>query len=122
MVGLRSHHHVDSFLARDDFLALRLPDATRDGDQHRAASPHPAVLQLLQAPELGIHFLGGFLADVARVQNHQVGILGAVARHIADRRQQIRHARGIVDVHLATESLDEQLLHLCASLRFAGYE
>ena len=46
---------------------------------------------------------------MARVEDHQVGILGAGRLDKALDRQRVHHALGIVDVHLAAIGLDVQL-------------
>src|SRR4029079_13031027 len=60
----------------------------------------------LQAPDVRIGLLGRFFANMARIEDHQIGIL-AVARgaHPA-RAEQLGHALAVVDVHLAAETFD----------------
>src|SRR3546814_7054309 len=67
------------------------------------------VLDRPQPAELRIPLLGVLLADVAGVEDDQVGAVRGVARLIAMRRQDVRHAGGVVDVHLAAVGLDEEL-------------
>ena len=107
MVGLRAQHNVHIGRAPTDLLALGLGDAARDGDHHGAAA---LGLHLAQAAEVGEHLLRRLLADVAGVEDDEVGILGCGRFHIAQRRQHIAHALAVIDVHLAAIGLDEDLL------------
>ena len=66
-----------------------------------------ALLDLADAAEVGIDLLGRLLADVAGVEEDDVGVLDRRRLGEAVRRQQLRHALGVVDVHLAAERLDE---------------
>src|SRR3569832_2714974 len=109
MIALRAYDDVDLRRAGDDLFSLSLRGAAGDRDGH-----WPLVLDLLEAAKLGIDLLRCLLADMAGVEDHHVGIFGDLGRAIADRRQQLRHAGGIVDVHLAAIGLDEELLHEAA--------
>ena len=55
--------------------ALRLRHAAGDADHRLAARGGPLGLELAHAAKLGIDLLGGLLADVAGVEQHQVGVL-----------------------------------------------
>ena len=67
------------------------------------------ILDLAQAAEFGIDLLARLLANVAGIKNDHVGAVRRFGRSIAKRRQNIRHARGVIDVHLTTVSSNEQL-------------
>ncbi len=101
MIALRADHDVDHRRAAHDLLALGLRHAARDRDLHRAAPARGLVLGDAQAAELGIDLFGGLLADVAGVEDDEVGILRAGRLHESFRSQRVHHALGIVDVHLA---------------------
>jgi hypothetical protein len=58
-------------------------------------------------PDLGIDLFGRLLADMAGVEDHQVGVFRRRGRLVAFRGQQIGHALAVVDVHLAAIALDE---------------
>ena len=75
----------------------------------RAAVARGFVLDDAQPAELGIDLLGGLFADVAGVEDHQVGVVDAGGLDKAFRRQRVHHALRIVDVHLAAIGLDVQL-------------
>ena len=66
-----------------------------------AAMARGVVLDDAQPPEFGIDLLGGLLADMAGVEDHQIRILDAGRLDKAFRRQRVHHALRIVDVHLA---------------------
>ena len=101
MIALRPDHDVDGRRAADDLLALGLRDAAGDRDAHLAAVARGLVLGDAQPPEFGVDLLGGLLADMAGVEDHQIRILGAGCLDKAFRRQRVHHALRIVDVHLA---------------------
>ena len=114
MIGLRPEDDVDMRRAAQNVLAFRLSDATADGDEHESALGRPVRLEPAQPAEIGVHFLGRLLADVTRVEDDHVGTLGTVTRQVAERRQNLRHARGVVGVHLATVRFYEEFLrHRC---------
>ncbi len=108
MIGLRSKHDVHEWRAFDDRSAFGLTDAAGHRDHQTAAGP--LGLQGADAPEIGKHLLRRFLADVAGVQDHHVRVVHVIRRTEAVGRQHIRHAIGVVDVHLTAVGLDEQLL------------
>ena len=110
MIRLRADHEVDERSPLEQGLALGLGHTTGDADQHVHSARAPALAQTPQATELGVYLLRGFLPDVARVQNDEIGVIGALGGDIAMRRQKIRHSGGIIHVHLAAVGLDEQLL------------
>ncbi len=106
VIALRADHEVDDAGALDDLGAFGLGDAAGHRDHGLAAL---LLLLLPQAPELGIDLFGGLLADVAGVEDDEIGVLGRVRLDIALARQRVRHALGVIDVHLATEGLYVQL-------------
>src|SRR5262245_32052931 len=68
------------------------------------------MLLLAQAAQLTEHLFGRLLADMAGVEDDHVGISRVIGRGKAERGQDVRHAGGVVDVHLATVGLDEEFL------------
>ena len=101
MIALRADHDVDRRRAADDLLAFGLRDAAGHRDAHLAAVACGLVLGDAQPPELGVDLLGGLLADVAGVEDHQIRVLHAGGLDKAFGRQRVHHALRIVDVHLA---------------------
>ena len=77
MIALRTDHDVNGRRAADDLRALGLRDAAGHRDTHLAALARGLVLGDAQPAEFGIDFLGGLLADMAGVEDHQIRILGA---------------------------------------------
>ena len=110
VIGLGAHDDVHVGRSRRDFFTLGLGNAAGNSEQHLAARLLSRVLQRAQPPELGIDLLRSLLADMAGVEDDQIGVLDIRRRAIAERRQDIRHAGGVVDVHLAAEGLDVELL------------
>ena len=106
MVALRPDHEIDRRRAADDLLAFRLGDAAGDRDHHAAAVAGGGLLEHAHAAELGIDLLGRLLADVAGVEDDEIGVLGRGGLGKTLGRERVRHTMGIVDVHLAAERLD----------------
>ena len=77
VIALRPDHEIDRRRAADDLLALGLRDAARDCDRHAAACARRRLLEHADAAELGIDLLGRLLADVAGVEDDEIGVLDA---------------------------------------------
>ena len=107
VIGLRTDDEIDDRCTFHDFRAFGLGDATGHGNGH-AARRRLFFLQRAQATQLGIDFLGRLFADVTGIENDQVGAIGLIGRLIAQRRQNIPHPFGVVDIHLAAIGLDKQ--------------
>ena len=110
MVGLRPQNNVDVGRTPKDLLAFGLRNAASDGDHHAATRRRPVFLQSAQPAELRIHFLARLFAYMASVQYDHIRIIRRIARGIAERCQDIRHAGGVVDIHLTAIRLDEEFL------------
>ena len=109
VVGLGADDDIDEGRPRCDLFALGLRDAACDGEQHLAPGALARLFQRAQPAELGIDLFGRLLADVAGVEDDQIGVFERRRRAIAERCQDVRHAGGVVDIHLAAESLDVEL-------------
>ncbi|MGY3630616.1 hypothetical protein ACVWWI_007547 [Bradyrhizobium sp. USDA 3686] len=101
MIALRSHHDVDRGCTAHDLLALGLCHAACDRDLHGTPVARGGVLGDAQAAELRIDLFRGLLADMAGVEDDEVGVISAGRLHESFRGQRVHHALGIVDVHLA---------------------
>src|SRR5690606_38272119 len=104
--ALRADDDVDRRRAADDLLAPGPRDATRDCDQHLTAFRRRLLLEDAQAAELRIDLLRRLLADVAGVQDDEVGVVGRGRLRIALARHRVRHTSGVVGVHLAAVGFD----------------
>ena len=104
MIGQRTDHHIDSGRAPGNLLALGLRHAASRDD-------HGLVRPLLQPADVGIELLAGLFTDMAGVQHHDVGVFGRVGRRHALLAKQIRHAGGVIDIHLAAEGFDVEARH-----------
>ncbi len=121
MIGLRSDDQVDGRGAVHDFLAFGLGDATRDGDGHAAFATRQLVFaHFLEPADFGIDLFGGLFADMAGIEQHQVGAGGLVGDLVAQRPQQIGHAFAVIDIHLTAVGLDMKLLGRARLLRRDG--
>jgi len=116
VIGLRADNHIDHRRAAKDLAALGLGDATGDSHHQIAAFGVALLLQLGQPSELRIDLLGGLFANVAGVDQHQIGRLDRIDALIAIARQRVAHALAVIDIHLAAIGLDEDLFRLAAGL------
>ncbi len=114
VIGLRADDDVDGRRAAKDFLALGLGDAAGNADHHLAPVGSLLLFHLAQTAERRIDLLGGLFADMAGVQENEVGLLHVLGRLIAVAGERIAHARRVVDVHLAAIGLDEDLAAVAA--------
>ena len=112
MIALRPNDDIDGTLAADDLTAFGLGDAPGDGDLHGLAVRRAFFLHLAQFAEFGEDFLRGAFADVTGVENDEIGFFRRSGRAIALAFENVAHARGVIDVHLASERLDENLASL----------
>ena len=78
MIALRADDEIDGRHAAHDLGALGLGDAADDGDHRVVAGGGALVLQDADAPEVGVDLLGRLLADVAGVEDDEIGILDRV--------------------------------------------
>ena len=91
VIVLRADHEIDGRCAPDDFLAFGLRDAAGHGDANIAALGLGRLFQAAHAAELGIDLFRRLLADVAGVEDDEVGIVGAAGLDIALGRECVRH-------------------------------
>jgi len=89
---------------RADLVALGLGDAAGDRDHRRGALVEPGVLA--QPADVRIDLFGRAIADVAGVEDDQIGAVGIVGRRHPVGRHQFGHTLAVIDVHLAAERLD----------------
>ena len=85
---------------------MRLCDAAGDGDDDATPGERSRLLEHAQLAELGIDLLRGALADIAGVENDEIGAFGVGDFGEPGRRQRVSHTMRIVDVHLAAEGFD----------------
>lgn len=99
--------------AAEDGFAFLAGDASADADEHARV-----VFFEGQSPsKVGEHLLLRSLAHGAGIEEHDVGFFSACGR-TGLRSQRVRHAGGVILVHLASEGADEQFL-LAHSLMIA---
>src|SRR5258706_15170051 len=100
MVVWRAHNEIDRRCAPDDLLPLGLSDAARNGDRQSASRERRSGFKRPDAAEFGIHFLYRLLANMAGVEDDEVGVPGVVGLGKDLGSQRVRHTKGIVDVDL----------------------
>ena len=122
MIALRSDHEIDHLRAVEDLASLGLRHATGHRDHGVEAACFPRELHRAHAAELGIDLLGRLLADVAGIENDEVGRIHVGGRLIAMRPERFCHALGVVGVHLTAESLDVQLFGRCRHCLLVRHE
>jgi hypothetical protein len=111
VIILRTDNEIDAAGALHDFRAFGLGDAARDRDHDIALAGSFALgAHFAQPAEFGIDLVGRLLADMAGVENDEVGVFRRRGLDIAFGRQRVRHALGVVDVHLTAIGPDEELL------------
>ena len=110
MIDLRANHDVDDRRLPQHLLAFGLRDAPRDSNNHLATFARTRSLERAQPAQLGIDLVRCFLADMAGIQDDEICILGRIGAGISMGSHDIRHAGGVVLIHLATIGLDEDLL------------
>src|SRR5262245_31860017 len=109
MIALRADHDIDDRRAADDLFTFGLRDAAGDRDVHLPAIARGLILHHPQPAEFGIDLFGRLLADVAGIEDDEVGVLSARGLDKAFTRQRVHHALRIVDVHLAAIGFYVQL-------------
>ena len=103
MIGLRAHNKVDRLGTALGLGSLGLGDAAGKRD-HR-----PGAVFEAQATDFAIGLFRRFLANVAGVEDDEVGVLALSGSH-PTRTQQLGHALAVIDVHLAAERFDSKSL------------
>ena len=106
VVGLRTENEINGFGPADDFRAFGLGHAAGDRHQHVGALVLPGFLEALDPAKFRIDFFGRMFADVAGIENHQVGLVGNRRFRIAHGLQRIAHALAVIDIHLAAIGFD----------------
>src|SRR5579872_2876832 len=114
MISLGTEDNIDKGRAPQDLGSFGLAHTSGDRENHAAAAVFLHRLQRPQAPEIRKHLLRRLLAYMAGVENDHVGAFGGGALSIAKGGQNLGHAAGIIDIHLAAISLDIELLRSAA--------
>ena len=107
VIALGANDKVYHRLPAHDFCAFGLGHTASDTDLQIGAG----VFEGLVAAQLGIDFFGGFFADVASVEQDHVRVFRRVCLFVAF--EGFGHALTVIDVHLATIGLDEELFGAC---------
>ena len=110
VIGLRTEDHIYVGRAAGDFCAFGLSHASGHAEHQATADAFPVALQLMQAAQFRKDFLGSLFADVAGVENDHIGVVRCRAGIVTQRREDIGHARGVIDIHLTAVGLDEDFL------------
>ena len=109
VVALRPHHQINNRRHPPQNLGpLGLRHTPRDAD----LQPGLGLLQCPEPPQIGIQLLRCLFPDMAGVDQHHIGIIHRVRRHIALPAQRLRHAFTVIDIHLTAIGFDEQLLRV----------
>ena len=103
---VRPEHHIDPADLLLDQLTVLLCQATTHGNLHTG----PGIDQRLEAPERSVQLLVGILPDTTSVQHHDIGLLHVVGLLHAVGYQHAGQSFGVVLVHLAPESADDEIL------------
>ena len=109
VIALRADHEIDDRRAADDFLPSACATQPATATVTRRPVARGTFLQPPHAAELRIDLFGRLFADVAGVEDDQVGVVRRCRLDEPLGRQQVRHTMGIVDVHLAAVGFDVEL-------------
>src|SRR5436305_5249850 len=112
MIALRADDDVDCRCTPDDLFALGLGHATRNRDHHSAPFPGRRLFERAHAAKFGIDFFRRLLADMAGMENDEIGIRHACRLDKTFGRERVRHTMRIVDVHLAAKGFDVDFARL----------
>ena len=112
VIGLGPDNNVDPGRAAHDFRSLGLGDAAGHHDDTGTLPPVPRASprRAAQAAEVGKQLLRRLFADVAGVEDGYLGLVGAIGLRVAVDGHDIGHSTGVIDVHLASITLDEEPL------------
>ena len=110
MIGLRSEHQIHDRRPAQHFLALGLCDAAGHAEEKLPPFRGRRLLEGTQAAQLRIDLLARLFANMAGVQDNEIGVAGILGLGVAQGRQCIGHTNGVVDVHLAAVGLDVEFL------------
>jgi hypothetical protein len=102
-VRIRPRDEVDLVVPVDQVLLQVLRHAAEDPDGQLAAARRALAFELLQAP---VDLLVGFLADGARVDQHDVGAVETIDQAVPALDEDRLHQLAVVDVHLTAVGLD----------------
>ena len=103
MIALRADDDIDRRLAAQDFRPLGLGDAAGDDQHHPPTRPATLFLELAQLAEFGKDFLRRAFANVAGIEDDEIGVFNPGRLAISRLGREIAHAFGVIDVHLASE-------------------
>ena len=92
MIALRPDDDIHGLLAAENFRPFGLRDAASDDDRGLLPGLGARRLEHAQLAEFGKNLLGGAFPDVARVQDHEIGVFHDRGLGIAFRREDIGHA------------------------------
>ncbi len=101
VIALRTDDDIDGALALEHLFAFSLGDAAGDDDLHVAALRVQRAFGDRKLAEFGIDFFRGLFADMACVQDDEIGVFFALGLGVALAAEQVSHARRVIDVHLA---------------------
>ncbi len=97
---------IERRLSREQLVSLLLRYAPRDDQDQIASLDVSRALHRRETPELAPELLLGLFAHAARVEHDHVRALDIFFVAPAVRAQELRHALGVVHVHLAAERVD----------------
>jgi len=107
---LWANNDIDRWCPAANFISFRLGDASSDRDEHIVVTGlPPGFTHQAEASDFGIDLLGRPFADMACVQHDEISVFGYFRAFKADGGEHVRHAGGVVHVHLAAIGLDKEL-------------
>ena len=107
VVALRADHQIDHRCARKHLAPLGLRHAAGHRDDGAAPLCLAGLFDLFQAAEFRIDFFSRLFADVAGIEDNQIGRFRRIGGAVAQFGKRFGHALGIIDIHLTAEGFDE---------------
>src|SRR5215469_10133334 len=120
MIILGAENEIDERDPAKNFGPLGLCYTAAHCYNRLAAASRIHQFYLAERTKLGEQFFDCLFANVTRVEDYQIRFVGLLDGKKSERRQDLEHARRVVDVHLATVRLDKHAL--CQVTRALGGE
>ena len=106
VITLRADHQIDQRHPAQDLCPFGLCHTAGHAD----AQIGFGGFQRAQPANVGKYLFGRFFADMAGVEQNQIGLFGHIGGDIALGAHGFGHALAVIDVHLTAIGLDEQFL------------
>ncbi len=113
---LHQFQHAANIQRAEDEIHIRRPlqnlasGTLRDAAAHANQHVRAILFDAFEAAQFTVKFLVRFLADAARVEQHQIGLFHVIRQLVIRLLQQADNALRVVLIHLAAIGFDGKLL------------